>query len=498
MFKYNLSALARLLVYHALAIVFLQGLLSAQVTLPPIIGDTMWTYDTKDKKDVSPTDSPRGPWHDYAEDAGVVFRMTVSDIIVMDANTGEIKDRLGLRELLRGNDAEEVYYETSSVQCDRYGKRLVIRYKVISLDSRIGDTLVSMMVSYPERRVLKSIKYLGWVEYFYDYHTAISPDGRWMAAPHNPIEGKSYVLYDSERDTSHIINLGGTSLWSFDSSSSQAAFSNVIIDLQSGTPKVRSFPSAKGLSLPMFSADGRYIIGRTTTRSGLSQYPRVSILDIKTGEIVWQLHGSWEWTGGNGNMRDDLLSFAISGNGRLVYAYRNDTINGKVIDEGFFYRPPDTIPIARSMPRTTGGFAPGYIALDSDHAGYLQFSRDLTRCFVAARSQNLLAYPGYLVAMRFDELVTGIPQGGATNTQQTALYPNPTTGVVTVRWEWPDETVHWQVVSATGQLVDYGSAMREGSDVRIVLAGDLASGNYSLLLRDVLAEHVRQFNMVKN
>jgi hypothetical protein len=40
--------------------------------------------------------------------------------------------------------------------------------------------------------------------------------------------------------------------------------------------------------------------------------------------------------------------------------------------------------------------------------------------------------------------------------------------------------------------------MREGSDVRIVLAGDLASGNYSLLLRDVLAEHVRQFNMVKN
>jgi hypothetical protein len=100
--------------------------------------------------------------------------------------------------------------------------------------------------------------------------------------------------------------------------------------------------------------------------------------------------------------------------------------------------------------------------------------------------------------MRFDELVTGIPQGGATNTQQTALYPNPTTGVVTVRWEWPDETVHWQVVSATGQLVDYGSAMREGNAVRIVLAGDLASGNYSLLLRDVLAEHVRQFNMVKN
>jgi hypothetical protein len=40
--------------------------------------------------------------------------------------------------------------------------------------------------------------------------------------------------------------------------------------------------------------------------------------------------------------------------------------------------------------------------------------------------------------------------------------------------------------------------MREGNAVRIVLAGDLASGNYSLLLRDVLAEHVQQFTLVKN
>ena len=100
--------------------------------------------------------------------------------------------------------------------------------------------------------------------------------------------------------------------------------------------------------------------------------------------------------------------------------------------------------------------------------------------------------------MRFDGLVTGIPQGGATNTQQTALYPNPTTGVVTVRWEWPDEAVHWQVISPTGQLVDYGSATREENDVRIVLAGDLAVGNYTLLVRDVLAEHVQHFSMVKN
>jgi hypothetical protein len=466
----------------------LQGIASAQTELPPIIGDTLWTYETdpKNSRDVSPSGSGWGPWHALAEDAGVLFRVTTDDILIIDAHSGALKDRLGLRTLVSDTRAQPY-----SVHTDRIGESLVIRYVT-------RDSLISVLISYPERRICKSIRYLGWVEYFYDYHSAISPDGKWMAAPYDPINGKSYLLYDSERDTTHIVNLGGTSLWSFDSSSTQAAFSNVIIDLQSGTPKVRSFPAAKGLSRPMFSADGRYIIGCTTARAGLSHYPRVSVLDLTTGEITWQLHGSWEWTGGNGNMRDDLLSYAISGDGRLVYAYRNDTINGRVIDEGFFYRLPDTIPIARSKPRTTGGFAPGYIALTSGHAGYMQFSRDLTRCFVAAKSRSILAYPKRFLAMRFDELVTGIPEGGPTNPEQPALYPNPTTGSVTIRWDWPDEKVHWQVVSPTGQLVDFGSTAATENAMRIVLASDLAAGRYMLLVRNAQADHVQHFTLVKN
>ncbi|MFN5875708.1 MAG: T9SS type A sorting domain-containing protein, partial [Ignavibacteria bacterium] len=171
---------------------------------------------------------------------------------------------------------------------------------------------------------------------------------------------------------------------------------------------------------------------------------------------------------------------------------------GRVIDEGFFYRLPDTIPIARSKPRTTGGFAPGYIALTSGHAGYMQFSRDLTRCFVAAKSRSILAYPKRFLAMRFDELVTGIPEGGPTNPEQPALYPNPTTGSVTIRWDWPDEKVHWQVVSPTGQLVDFGSTAATENAMRIVLASDLAAGRYMLLVRNAQADHVQHFTLVKN
>jgi hypothetical protein len=100
--------------------------------------------------------------------------------------------------------------------------------------------------------------------------------------------------------------------------------------------------------------------------------------------------------------------------------------------------------------------------------------------------------------MRFDELVTGIPEGGPTNPEQPALYPNPTTGSVTIRWDWPDEKVHWQVVSPTGQLVDFGSTAATENAMRIVLASDLAAGRYMLLVRNAQADHVQHFTLVKN
>jgi hypothetical protein len=482
MFKYRLSALARLLVYHALAMVFLQGLLSAQVTLPPIIGDTLWTHVHADCCEVSPEGSGWGPWHAVAEDAGLLFRVTNYNILVHSIKNGLVVDRLG-----RWGEPRRIY-------SDRKGRKLVLQY--LNRTAKNRDSLVTALMLYPEIKATKFFTFVGDIEWTYSYHASISPDGRWVVAPYQPSAGNTYMLYDTERDTSFVLKFGGTSRWSFDSASRQLAYANAVIDLSSLEPVVRFFPKASMFNNPKFSADGRYIIASTTQRKGLNQYPRISILDVATGEITWELHGSWDWTGGNGNMRDDLVSYAISGNGSLVYAYRNDTISGKAINEGFFYRLPDTIPIARSKPGTTGGFDPSVNT--AGHVGYTYFSPDLTRCYVAASYPRATIYQCDLVAMRFDELVTSIPQGDATNPEQAALYPNPTTGVVTVRWEWPDETVHWQVVSATGQLVDYGSAMREGNAVRIVLANDLASGNYTLLVRDVLAEHVQQFTLVKN
>jgi hypothetical protein len=97
--------------------------------------------------------------------------------------------------------------------------------------------------------------------------------------------------------------------------------------------------------------------------------------------------------------------------------------------------------------------------------------------------------------VEFSNTGTTVPYSGLTGSD--TIYPNPTNGSVTVRWEWPDEAVHWQAISPTGQLVDYGSAAQDGNAVHIILANDLATGQYTLLVRDALARHVQRFTVVK-
>lgn len=77
-----------------------QGIASAQTELPPIIGDTLWTYEPQIPADYNPDDGARGPWHSLAEDAGLLFRVTSSrDILVLDARSGLLKDRLGIQNV---------------------------------------------------------------------------------------------------------------------------------------------------------------------------------------------------------------------------------------------------------------------------------------------------------------------------------------------------------------------------------------------------------------
>ncbi len=464
----------------------LQGIASAQTELPPIIGDTLWTY-TGDGNYNSPSNNPWGPWHALAEDAKVLYRVHWSDITVHDATTGKVKDVIGIREVFNNTKARP-----RRVYSNSWGTRLVVQYIVNA--RRGGDSLITSLISYPERNVIKEVQFEGESSLFGGARACISPDGRWFVAASRS-NGHPYTLYDSKRDKSFPLDIGGGS-WSFDSSSRYMAVRNYILDLAPDEPAMKSLNYSAQLGDSQLSADGRFLISRTTREVGLSSWPQITVFECVSGRVVWQINGGWEWEGGPSPMRDDLVSFAISGDGRVVYAYRNDTVNGKVLDEGFFYRIPDTIPMGRSKNNTSWGYSPD--ANTSSHIGFATFSRDLTRSYTAPLYPSSSAYPCWLLAMRFDELVTSIPEGGPTNPEQPALYPNPTTGAVTVRWDWPDEKVHWQVASPTGQLVDFGSAAAVGNAVRIVLASDLAAGRYSLLLRNAHAEHVQHFTLIKN
>lgn len=469
----------------------LQGIASAQTELPPIIGDSLWTYTGTGGYN-SPNDGPWGPWHALAEDSNLIFRVHWSDIGVHDATSGRFKEEIGVADVFNNAKARP-----RRVYANRWGNRLLIQYLIYA--SRGGDSLITALVSYPERKVLKQFQLTGGEDYFRESVAGISPDGRWVIAPRFG-GGMEYELYDSQRDTSFALQFGGESAWSFDSASHQLAYGNSIIDLTTSSPTVRPMQNEQGPYVRPFnsqlSADGRFLIAYTNKVSGIWELPQVSVFECSTGKILWQLNGGIDRHGTGGNFRDDLISYALSSNGKIAYTYRNDTVNGKVIDQGFFYRLPDTIPIARSKPSTLWGFTPS--AVTSAHQGYTAFSRDLTRFYVAAEYINTLTYRCWLLGMRFDELLAYSSAPESEGTSNSALYPNPTTGSVTLPWQWPDDLVHWQLLTTSGQMVTFGSSHVTLGNVSIDLSQELASGRYALLVRDASASHVVHQTVIKN
>jgi hypothetical protein len=507
MFKYRLSALARLLVYHALAMVFLQGLLSAQVTLPPIIGDSMWTkpFGAYADKCPDPGGSPGfGPMSALAEDAGLLFRATTTGLMVLKADNGEIIERIDLNALVKN------YRSTLRVYCDRGATKVLVWYGGT-------DSLRNVLFSYPSKQILKVFTYEDPVDSWYYNHCAVSPDGRWIIVPKGWNKGQRYILYDAIRDTllfpEQFKQLLSWSSWSFDGKAQQLAYGQfnydttstlTIFDLTSPDLRTRIYPNTANFIDPKFSADGRYVIATSTKWSGgqLASLPQLSVLESTTGKIIWQISGRSEWWGGNQDKtRHDLVNYAISGDGRYVYAYRNDTIDraGNVIDDGFFYRLPDVIPIARAVPRTTAGRAPDYTHAVSWRSGYTSFNADLSRAYVEPNHRDFMPYPSCdIVAMQFDDLITGIFGNASATDSSHIIYPNPTTGSLTLNWTNSHETVYWQLLDTSGSILFYASSPVMNGKVQIEIPQSLAIGRYSLLVRDATARTVEHHVVIKN
>jgi hypothetical protein len=499
MFKYRLSALARLLVYHALAMVFLQGLLSAQVTLPPIIGDSMWTKSWA-SEDRSPDASEFGAnaSNALAEGVGRVFRATRAGFMVLDASNGSIIENVPMSTIVKN------HLQSRRIYCDYSGSKLLIFY-------RGTDSLRMLLISYPDKKILKQFTFDNYDEFSWNvYHGAVSPDGRWIVVPHRWYQDVPYLLYDTQRDTTLSLLLWGSSSWSFTKDSKTLAYAQytgdengklTLVDLSGPGITLRHFPNTSLFRDPKISADGQYVIAISTkwSSSEYFSWPQLSVIECATGKVVWQISGSMEyWTARSKDIRFDLNNYAISRDGRYVYAYRKDTIDrlGTVIDEGFFYRIPDPVPIARTIPGTVASNAPDRIHYNVP-CGFTSFSSDLRRAFVEA-NQLIKAYKTHMVAMQFDDLITGIFGNASATGSSHIIYPNPTTGSLTLNWTNSHETVYWQLLDTSGSILFYASSPVMNGKVQIEIPQSLAIGRYSLLVRDATARTVEHHVVIKN
>jgi hypothetical protein len=502
MFKYRLSALARLLVYHALAMVFLQGLLSAQVTLPPIIGDSLWTHTWRVASDMVPDYGSGGAaCNALAEGARLLFRASRAGFMVLRTDDGTIVDRISMA------DIDSDYVQTQRIYCDRMGSNLLVFY--VAYNRQGVPSFHMAIISYPDKKLLKEFLFQPVDLSTWDqFHGVVSPNGRWVILPYRYLEGKPYILYDLQRDTAKVLHVWGGSSWSFTADSKVVAYAQfnysdtgklTLIDLSDTEPAIRSYTNTARYRDPKISADGNYVVAKTSAYyKSIATYPQLTVIDCNTAKEVWKVSGGRElWS--VCKPRYDLINYAISAEGRYVYAYHNDTLSsGFVINEGLFYRMPDSIPIARAVHGTIAGNGPEYEHVDLG-CGFTSFSSDLRRAYAEANNDNgIEKYKCDIVAMQFDDLITGMFGNESATGSSHIIYPNPTTGSLTLNWTNSHETVYWQLLDTSGSILFYASSPVMNGKVQLEIPQSLAIGRYSLLVRDATARTVEHHVVIKN
>jgi hypothetical protein len=103
-----------------------------------------------------------------------------------------------------------------------------------------------------------------------------------------------------------------------------------------------------------------------------------------------------------------------------------------------------------------------------------------------------------MVAMQFDDLITGIFGNASATGSSHIIYPNPTTGSLTLDWTNSHETVYWQLLDTSGSILFYASSPVMNGKVQIEIPQSLAIGRYSLLVRDATARTVEHHVVIKN
>ena len=440
----------------------------------PSVGDTVWMY-AHDRANSDDDNPDRYPAMAFAEGANLIFRLGYYDhVIAVDGRTGLEHGRVNITKLMQTSRS----VTPEAVSCTRDGRLVLVKY-------RVRDTLHTILVSYPEGQLVRNFPFTPSREPRFDYGwTSLSPDGRWVVAPASNELSELHDLQTGTRES-----MGGFGDFHFNTTSTELlvaltghgpGVSFTVIDLmKQGHPR-RTVNGGSRLWNAKFSANGRYALAYTGPGT-LMRLPQLTVFDLMTGDTVWQITGT-RIEDENINSDKDMLSYAISADGSLVYAYRDDTVAGTYLKGGYFYRMPDTIPIARSVVPVLSTFQNWAEVFDSPlcDGGLSLWSPDLRRRFVSPRQGR--GSPFTVMALDYDFTTSTGPDAttaGSTDAGGAPVYPNPTTGTVTLPTS-SDGPMAWSLWSTTASRIDGGQGMAAGGRLVITLPQSLPAGRYML------------------
>jgi hypothetical protein len=444
------------------------GTVHAQTALP-VLGDTVWKYghDVAVPRDGNPETGPRLA---YAEDANLVFRIaSKSHVIAIDGQTGAEHGRVNITELTQSS----INVRPQKVSCSRDGRLLLVEYT-------IDDTFHLVLVSYPDKALVRTFPYTPSSNVRDAVYSVFSPDGRWVVAPAN---SNLRELHDLQRGTKEPLRRGLGDL-AFSDASTELMFYQIdsvgglhytVMDLTTEGHPCRSVNAASESWRTLFSGNARYVLAWTGPGT-FHRHPQATVFDLQTGDTVWQITGSYIPPDSQ-EVDLDMKNYAISGDGSIVFIYRDDTVAGRYLKGGYFYRLPDTIPFARS---TIPGLVRGKNEMFSpvtQAGGIMLWSPDMRRCFASPEAGISIAHSYDVMAMRYD-LTTGVDEP-APPELPTLVYPNPSTGTITL------ETPHsgpmsWSVWSTDGRRIDDGAGYAAAGRLTITLPPAIPAGRYML------------------
>lgn len=240
-----------------------------------------------------------------ADEADLLFVVTLNSINVLRASDGSIIDSISIRTPSRTNAIQ--------VACSRDGKVLCLLYRYYPVD---GDSGGAMIMEYPSKRIIHenvcppvSIPGGGGILWQFS-RVSVSPTGRYVAVPWDA--QARIKLIDLQRDTSWLIQGHSWVPTAFDEAETVFVTwdgPNNINDENWGQCRVswldnplsqyKTFASDYGRSNEDtylgLSRDGRYLFhGGNTTESTFNRpvYPGFTVWEVGTGRVMNQVHYS--------------------------------------------------------------------------------------------------------------------------------------------------------------------------------------------------------------